>query len=160
MAIAVGEQIPDVELRMMTDQGAKPISSREALGNGTVVLFAVPGAFTKTCSEVHLPGFVLRAEDLSGKGVDKIACIAVNDAAVMDAWGKSQHATDSILMLGDGNADFARAMGLENDFSAAGMGVRSQRYAAVLKDGVVTYLGVEDAPGVNKSSAEAVLAAL
>jgi peroxiredoxin len=144
----------------MTDDGPKPVSSHEVLGHGKVALFAVPGAFTKTCSEVHLPGFVIRSEELAAKGVDTIACVSVNDAYVMGAWGDSQHATGIVKMLGDGNGDFTKAMGLDNDFSGGGMGIRSKRYAAILQDGVVSYLGVEDAPGVNKSSAETILANL
>jgi glutaredoxin/glutathione-dependent peroxiredoxin len=160
MTISVGDTIPEVSLRTMTTEGPKPISSSEALGTGKVVLFAVPGAFTPTCSDYHLPGFVLRADDLKAKGVDTIACIAVNDAFVMGAWGDAKEVGDSIVMLADGSADFAKAMGLEMDATGAGLGIRSQRYAAIIDDGVVTYLAVEPARGLDVSSADAILAAL
>jgi peroxiredoxin len=160
MAIAVGEAIPDVTLMTATAEGPHPVQSREVLGKGKVVLFAVPGAFTPTCSDHHLPGFVLRAEDIRAKGVDTIACIAVNDAFVMGAWGKDQKVGDSVLMLGDGNGEFTRAMGLEVDLSGPGLGIRSQRYAAIIEDGVVTALFVEPKPGLDVSSADSVLAAL
>jgi peroxiredoxin len=160
MTIAVGDQIPDVKLSTMTADGPRPISSREALGTGKVVLFGVPGAFTPTCSDYHLPGFVLRAEDLQAKGVDTIACISVNDAFVMGAWGAAQNVGDSVLLLADGNADFAKATGLEMDGSGFGMGTRSKRFAAILQDGVVTHLAVEPGGGLDVSSADAVLAVL
>jgi peroxiredoxin len=160
MAISVGDQIPEVSLRTMTSEGPKPISSTEALGTGKVVLFAVPGAFTPTCSDYHLPGFVLRADDLKAKGVDTIACIAVNDAFVMGAWGDAKEVGDSVVMLADGSADFAKAMGLEMDATGAGLGIRSQRYAAIIDDGVITHLAVEPARGLDVSSADSILAAL
>jgi peroxiredoxin len=160
MTIAVGDQIPDVKLSTMTADGPRPISSREALGTGKVVLFGVPGAFTPTCSDYHLHGFVLRAEDLQAKGVDTIACISVNDAFVMGAWGAAQNVGDSVLLLADGNADFAKATGLEMDGSGFGMGTRSKRFAAILQDGVVTHLAVEPGGGLDVSSADAVLAVL
>jgi len=160
MAITVGDRIPEVSLKKMGAEGPVTVSSKEVLGKGKVVLFAVPGAFTPTCSDYHLPGFVIRADDLSAKGVDTVACIAVNDAFVMGAWGESQNVGNSVVLLADGNADFARAVGLELDGTGFGMGVRSQRYAMVLEDGVVTYLGVEPGPGLSVSGADAVLAAL
>jgi glutaredoxin/glutathione-dependent peroxiredoxin len=160
MAISVGDRIPDVKLMTMTDDGPRPVQSGEALGKGRVVLFAVPGAFTPTCSDHHLPGFVLRADDLRAKGVDTIACLAVNDAFVMGAWGQSQNTGDSILMLADGNGEFTAEAGLEMDGSGFGLGTRSQRYAAILDDGVVTELLVEPAPGVDVSSADSVFAKL
>ena len=160
MAIEVGSEVPDVELRTMGPDGPQAVNSREVLGTGKVVLFAVPGAFTPTCSDYHLPGFVLRAEELTDAGVDTIACVAVNDAFVMNAWGESRDAGDKVLMLADGNADFAKAMGLERDASANGMGVRSQRYAAIIEDGVISHLAVEPARGLDVSSAESILAAL
>jgi peroxiredoxin len=160
MAISVGERIPDVKLMTMTDEGPRPVQSGDALGKGKVVLFAVPGAFTPTCSDHHLPGFVLRAEDLRAKGVDTIACVAVNDAFVMGAWGQVQNTGDSVLMLADGNGAFTAEMGLEMDGSGFGLGTRSQRYAAILDDGVVTELMVESAPGLDVSSADSVLAKL
>lgn len=160
MAISVGERIPDVKLMTMTDEGPRPVQSGDVLGKGRVVLFAVPGAFTPTCSDHHLPGFVLRADDIRAKGVDTIACVAVNDAFVMGAWGQSQNTGDAVLMLADGNGEFAAEMGLELDGSGFGLGTRSQRYAAILDDGVVTELMVESAPGLDVSSADSVLAKL
>jgi peroxiredoxin len=160
MTIAVGDRVPDVQLRTMTGEGPKPVSSAEALGTGKVVLFAVPGAFTPTCSDHHLPGFVVRADEIRAKGVDTIACISVNDPFVMGAWGRDQGVGDRVLMLADGNGEFTRAVGLELDGSGFGLGSRSQRYAAILEDGVVTSLFVEQKPGLDVSSAESVLAAL
>jgi peroxiredoxin len=157
---AVGDKIPDVTFRTMTSEGPKPVQSTEILGSGKVVLFAVPGAFTPTCSDYHLPGFVLRAEELASKGVDKVVCTSVNDAFVMDAWGKSRNVGDKVTMLADGSGDFAKAMGLDRDASANGMGVRSQRYAAIIENGVITHLAVEPAPGLDVSSAESILKAL
>jgi glutaredoxin/glutathione-dependent peroxiredoxin len=130
------------------------------LGKGKVVLFAVPGAFTPGCSRIHLPGFVQQAQDVTDKGVDTIACIAVNDAFVMDAWGKDQQVGDSIMMLADGNGDFTEAMGLVMDGTGIGLGKRSKRYAAIIEDGVIKSLDVETAPGVDVSSCAAVLSRL
>ena len=160
MTIAVGDSIPDVQLRTMTSEGPKPVSSSEVLGKGKVVLFAVPGAFTPTCSDHHLPGFVLRADEIRAKGVDTIVCLSVNDPFVMGAWGRDQEVGDRVLMVADGNGEFTRAVGLELDGSGFGLGTRSQRYAAILEDGVVTSLFVEQKPGLDVSSAESVLAAL
>ena len=160
MTIAIGDEIPDVELRTMVRKTPEAIRSRDALGKGRVVLFAVPGAFTPTCSDYHLPGFVHRADELFAKNVDTVACISVNDPFVMGAWGRDQKVGDKVLMLADGNGEFTRAMGLEADMSGAGLGARSQRYAAVLDDGIVTALFVETERGLHVSSAEAVLAAL
>jgi peroxiredoxin len=160
MTISVGDPIPDVKLMTPTADGPKPVQSGEALGSGTVVLFAVPGAFTPTCSDHHLPGFVLRADALAAKGVDTVACVSVNDAFVMGAWGEARGVDGKVTMLADGNGDFARAMGLELDGHGFGLGTRSQRYAAVVKDGVVTALLVEPGPGLEASSVESVLAKL
>lgn len=160
MALSVGDRIPEVELRKMGPEGPQPVSSLEALGSGKVVLFAVPGAFTPTCSDYHLPGFVVRAEELRAKGVDRIACISVNDPFVMGAWGEAQQVGDQVLMLADGSGAFAQAAGLSQDLGPAGLGLRSRRYAAILQDGVVTHLAVEQGGGLEVSSAEAVLAAL
>ena len=143
MTIKVGDTIPSMKLMMATADG--------------VVLFAVPGAFTPTCSAKHLPGFVQNADALKGKGVDTIACISVNDAFVMGAWGKDQGTGDKVLMLADGSAMFAKALGLEMDITARGMGVRSQRYALVAEDGKVTHLGVEAPGGFEASKAETIL---
>jgi peroxiredoxin (alkyl hydroperoxide reductase subunit C) len=136
------------------------MSTGDIFKGKTVVLFAVPGAFTPTCSARHLPGFVENAQAFSDKGVETIACIAVNDAFVMGAWGRDQGTEGKILMLADGSADFAQAMGLELDLTARGMGVRSQRYALVAENGVVTFLGVEEGGAFEASKAETVLAAL
>ena len=134
MAIAVGDSIPDVQLRTMTGEGPKPVSSTEVLGKGKVVLFAVPGAFTPTCSDHHLPGFVVRADEIRAKGVDTIVCLSVNDPFVMGAWGADQEVGDRVLMVADGNGEFTRAIGLELDGSGVGLGSRSQRYAAILEE--------------------------
>jgi peroxiredoxin len=160
MAIKVGDRIPDVKLMTMTGEGPKPVQSGEVLGSGTVVLFAVPGAFTPTCSDYHLPGFVLRADDLKGKGVETVACLAVNDPFVMGAWGEAQDVDGKVTMLSDGNGEFTGAIGLEMDGSGFGLGTRSQRYAAIIEDGVVRELLVEPGPGLEVSSADAVLAKL
>ena len=157
MAISVGDRIPDVKLMTVTEDGVAPVQSGEVLGKGKVVLFAVPGAFTPTCSDHHLPGFVLRADELLAKGVDSVACVSVNDAFVMGAWGEAQGVDGKVTMLADGNGDFARAMGLELDGSGFGLGTRSQRYAAVIKDGVLSDLMVEPGPGLEVSSADKVL---
>ncbi|HEX6237886.1 MAG TPA: peroxiredoxin [Acidimicrobiales bacterium] len=160
MAISVGDGIPDVELMTMTGDGPQLVRSGDVLGEGKVVLFAVPGAFTPTCSDHHLPGYVLRAEDIKAKGVDTIACLAVNDAFVMGAWGRAQGTDGKVTMLADGNGDFTAEMGLELDGRGFGLGTRSQRYAAILEDGVVRELFVEQGPGLDVSSADAVLAKL
>jgi glutaredoxin/glutathione-dependent peroxiredoxin len=144
----------------MTADGPAPVQSGDVLGKGKVVLFAVPGAFTPTCSDHHLPGFVLRADELEAKGVDTIACLAVNDAFVMGAWGEARGADGKVLMLADGNGEFTAAVGLEMDGSGFGLGTRSQRYAAIIEDGVVTDLAVESAPGLDVSSVESVIARL
>ena len=154
----VGDKIPDVEVRVMNAEGApETVKTGDVLGTGKVVLFAVPGAFTPGCSKIHLPGYVENADELKGKGVDTIACIAVNDAWVMDAWAKDQGAEGKVLMLADGSAAFTKAMGLDVDRTALGMGVRSQRYSALIEDGVITSLDVEPAPGVDVSSCSAML---
>ena len=160
MSIAVGDKVPDVEVMTMGPEGPQSVRTGEVLGTGKVVLFAVPGAFTPGCSKIHLPGYVQHGDELKAKGVSTIACIAVNDPWVMEAWGDAQGATGKILMLADGNGDFAQAMGLEVDLSVAGLGSRSQRYAAVIDDGVITSLDVEPNPGVDVSKCENVLAKL
>lgn len=160
MPIAVGDKIPDVEVRTLNGQTPETVRTGEVLGQGKVVLFAVPGAFTPTCSDYHLPGFVVRADDLRQKGVDTVACVAVNDAFVMGAWGKAQKVDGKVVMLADGNGDFAKAMGLDMDASAVGLGLRSQRYAAIIDNGTLTTLLVESGPGLDVSSVESVLRAL
>lgn len=160
MTIAIGERIPDLSLSTVADGAPKPISTGEVFGGKRVVLFAVPGAFTPTCSARHLPGYVEQLEALKAKGIDTVACLAVNDAFVMGAWAQSQGAPADILMLADGNAALTRALGLELDATGFGMGIRAKRFALVARDGVVEQLWVE-APGEFKvSAAEAVLAAL
>lgn len=154
----VGDRIPDVEVRVLNAEGApEAVKTSDVLGSGKVVLFAVPGAFTPGCSKTHLPGYVANADDLKAKGVDTIACIAVNDAWVMGAWSKDQGADGKVLMLADGSGDFATAMDLVNDLSGAGLGKRSKRYAAVIEDGVITSLDVEEGGGITVSACEAVL---
>ena len=151
MTISVGDRLPDVELRVVTADGPTVVKSGEVLGTGKVVLFAVPGAFTPGCSNVHLPGFVERADELKAKGITTIACVAVNDPFVMDAWGKAHGVGDDILMLSDGNGEFAAAMGLELDGRGAGLGTRSKRYAAIVEDGVLSSLDVDE-KGIDLSS--------
>jgi peroxiredoxin len=160
VALSVGDTIPNVKLMTMTDEGLKPVQSADALGTGKVVLFAVPGAFTPTCSDHHLPGFVMQADEILAAGVDRIACVSVNDAFVMGAWGNAQGTGDKILMLADGGGEFTAATGLGLDLSGPGLGTRSQRYAAILQDGVVQELFVEKDTGVDVSSADSVLKAL
>jgi glutaredoxin/glutathione-dependent peroxiredoxin len=156
MAIEVGSKIPDVGVKVLRDGAPTTVQTADVLGTGKVVLIAVPGAFTPGCSKLHLPGYVQNADALRAKGVDTIACISVNDAWVMDAWGEAQGAGD-IVMLADGNGEFAAAMGLTLDGSGAGLGTRSQRYAAVIEDGVITDLEVEPKPGVDVSSCDNLL---
>ena len=160
MTIAVGDQIPDVELWKVTDDGFTSVRSTEVLGEGKVVLFAVPGAFTPTCSDHHLPGFVIRSDEILAKGVDRIVGLSVNDPFVMKAWARDQNVGDAVVLVADGNGAFTKAMGLEMDGSAVGLGTRSQRYAAVIEKGVVTGLFVEPERGLTVSSAESVLSAL
>jgi peroxiredoxin len=160
MAISVGDSIPDVKLTAVSPSGSNPVQSSDVLGKGKVVLFAVPGAFTPTCSEQHLPGFLVRADEIKAKGVDTIACLAVNDPFVMGAWAGSQDGEGQLTFLADGNGDFTAAVGLEFDGSGFGLGTRSQRYAAIIEDGVVKELLVEPAAGLDVSSAESILAKL
>ena len=160
MTIAVGDRLPDVEVHVPTADGPKRVRTGELLGSGTAVLFGVPGAFTPTCSDYHLPGFVLRADDLRTKGVGTIACMSVNDAFVMGAWGDARDVGDSVVLVADGSADLTRALGLELDLSGGGLGVRSQRFAMILQDGVVRDLAVEAGTGLDVSTADAVLAKL
>ena len=160
MAIAVGDKVPDVKVWTFGDKGPEATTSAEVLGKGKVVLFGVPGAFTPTCSDHHLPGFVLRAEELRAKGADRVVCVSVNDPFVMGAWAEDQKVGDSVVMLADGNGDLAEAMGLTMDGSGFGLGSRVQRFAAIIEDGVVTWLAVEPGPGLTVSSVEEVLKAL
>jgi len=160
MTIKVGDKAPAAKIKQMTPEGPKDLDTGEFFKGKTVVLFAVPGAFTPTCSAKHLPGFVEKAAEIKGKGVDVIACLSVNDAFVMNAWGKDQKAEGKVQMLADGNGDFTRAMGLELDGSGYGLGKRSQRYAMVVKDGVVKALNVEKPGAFEVSSADAILKAI
>lgn len=159
MTIQVGDKIPHSTLSIMGDSGPSDIETDELFSGKKVVLFAVPGAFTPTCSARHLPGFVDQADEILARGVDTIACMAVNDVFVMNAWGKSARA-DRIKMLADGNGEFTRALGLELDATAWGMGQRSQRFALIADDGVVSDLFVEESGEFRVSSAEHVLSRL
>jgi glutaredoxin/glutathione-dependent peroxiredoxin len=157
MTVSVGDKLPSTTLIKATDNGPEAVTSDEFFAGRKVALFSVPGAFTPTCSAKHLPGFIDKAEELKAKGVDEIACTAVNDAFVMGAWGKSADAGDKITMLADGNAEFAKAVGLTMDGSKFGLGERGQRFSMIVNDGVVEQLNVE-APGEFKvSSAEHLL---
>ena len=157
MAISVGDRLPDATFAVMGGEGPDQKTTADIFGGKKVVLFAVPGAFTPTCSKQHLPGFVANADKIKAKGIDAIACTAVNDVFVMDAWGKSAGAGDQVVMLADGSADFAKKLGLEMDLSERGLGMRSKRYAMIVEDGVVKALEIEDAPGsAEKSGAEAI----
>jgi peroxiredoxin len=159
MSIKVGDQIPTSTLSVMTDTGPEPVSTHELFSGKKVVLFSVPGAFTPTCSAKHLPGFVEHAEAILARGVDTIACMAVNDVFVMHAWGKSARA-ENILMLADGNGEFTGALGLELDATAFGMGQRSQRFALIAENGRVTDLFIEGPGEFRVSSADHVLSKL
>ncbi|MFC2991346.1 peroxiredoxin [Halomonas tibetensis] len=152
------QKIPDVTIKTNGSDGPRDVSTGELFAGKRVVLFAVPGAFTPGCSNTHMPGFVIKADEILAKGVDTIACMAVNDAFVMDAWQQTQNA-EAFTMLADGNADFTKAIGTEMDASGGGMGIRSKRFALIANDGVVEYMGI-DTKGVEKSSAETVLAQL
>ncbi|MEM7540177.1 MAG: peroxiredoxin [Pseudomonadota bacterium] len=159
MAIKAGEKMPSGALTVMTADGPGPMTTDELFSGKKVVLFSVPGAFTPACSAKHLPGFIEKAADIKGKGVDTIGCIAVNDVFVMDAWGKAQGAGESVMMLADGNGDYTKALGLELDASGFGMGTRGLRFALVIEDGVAAQVHLESAPtDVDASSAENILA--
>jgi peroxiredoxin len=160
MAISVGDTIPDIRVMTSGPEGPTHVQTAEVLGSGKVVLFAVPGAFTPTCSDYHLPSYVIRHDDLVAKGVDTVACISVNDPFVMAAWGEDQQVGDTVTLLADGNGEFAEAVGLVMDGSGFGLGSRSQRYAMVLQDGVVTALHVEPGAGLTVSAADAILQVL
>jgi len=158
--IKVGEKLPDVQFNVPTSEGMKQMRTAEIFGGKTVALFAVPGAFTPTCSAKHLPSFREHAATLRDKGVDAIACTSVNDHFVMSAWAKDQNVVDDIVMLADGSGEFAKAVGLDADFSKFGMGSRSKRYSMIVKDGVVQTLNVEEAGEYKVSSAEHLLSQL
>jgi peroxiredoxin len=160
MTIKVGDKLPSISLKYMNKDGMQTATTDELFKGKKAVLFGLPGAFTPTCSAKHLPGFVSNAEELKKKGVEVIACLSVNDAFVMDAWGKAQNAGEKVLMLADGNADFAKATGLTMDGTGYGMGLRTSRWAMVLEDGKVKTLNVEAPGAFEVSSAEAVMKAL
>tara|TARA_B100000678_G_scaffold284661_1_gene286566 strand:+ start:32806 stop:33288 length:483 start_codon:yes stop_codon:yes gene_type:complete len=160
MSISVGDKLPQTTFMTMGTNGPEPVDSEEFFKGQTVALFAVPGAFTPTCSAKHLPGFKEKASDLKSKGIDKIACTSVNDVFVMNAWGKDQSVGDDIVMLADGNGAFAKSIGLELDGSGFGMGSRSQRYSMIVEDGTVTKLNVESGPSFEVSSADYMLGQL
>ncbi len=160
MTIQVSEKMPSGAFGVMTEAGPGAISSDELFAGKKVVLVSVPGAFTPTCSDSHLPGFVQQADELLAKGVDTIACMSVNDVFVMQAWGADQQVGDKVMMLADGNGEYAKALDLEMDASAFGMGTRAQRFAIVVDDGTATHVAVE-APGkLDVSTADAILANL
>ena len=160
MTIKQGDKLPSATLKIMGPDGPREVSVEDFFGGRKVVLFAVPGAFTRTCSAKHLPGFVGHADEILAKGVDAIACVSVNDVFVMNAWGKDRGVGDKVMMLADGNGEYARALGLEMDGTAFGMGMRGQRFAIIVDDGTATHVAVE-APGkFEVSKAEAILDAL
>ncbi len=156
MSIQVGDRVPQATLKVMGEQGPQDLTTDELFAGKKTVLFAVPGAFTPTCSAAHLPGYVVNADKIKDKGVDNIVCMSVNDAFVMSAWGDSQNA-DNIIMAADGNGELTQALGLELDASGFGMGKRSQRFALIAEDGVVKHLAVEEGGGLDVSAAEAVM---
>ena len=158
MAIQVGDRLPNIELQVMGSNGPEKVQTGDLFAGKKVVLFAVPGAFTPTCSAAHLPGFVVDADTLKAKGVDSIICTSINDTFVMDAWGKA-HNAEQIIMLADGLGEFAGALGLTQDRTASQMGIRSQRYAMIVNDGVVEVLNIDE-KGLETTSSEAILAAL
>ena len=161
MTIKVGDKIPSATLRQVTPEGPKEITTDEFFAGKKVALFAVPGAFTPACSQRHLPAYVDKAADIKAKGIDEIACVAVNDAAVMGAWGKEQRTEGKVSMLADGSGDFVRALGLELDLSKNGLGIRSKRYSMLVEDGTVKKLNLEPAPGkVEVSGGDTLLAQL
>ena len=154
MSIKPGERLPDATFMTMTAEGPAPVTTADLTAGKTVALFAVPGAFTPTCSARHLPGFVQKAGELKARGIDTIACTSVNDVFVMDAWGKDQGAGSDVVMLADGNGDFAEAVGLTMDGSKFGMGKRAQRFAMIIRDGVVEHVFVEEPGDFKVSSAD------
>ncbi len=160
MTLKVGDKIPSSTLTTMTADGPGPVNTDEYFAGRKIVVFSVPGAFTPTCSAKHLPGFVENAEAFKAKGIDEVACFAVNDVFVMHAWGKASGAEGKVTMLADGSGTFTKAIGLEMDASAFGMGMRSKRFAMIVEDGTVTELNVEDPGAFQVSSAEHILSQL
>jgi len=159
MSLSVGDKLPEVTFHKLGESGPEALSTNDIFSGKKVVVFAVPGAFTPTCSNAHLPGFVIKADEIKAKGVDTIVCLAVNDAFVMGAWGEQQNA-EHLLMLADGAGAFTKAIGTDIDLSAPGMGIRSNRYAMIVDDGVVTHFAQEQPKEFKVSSAEAILEAL
>ncbi len=157
MSIQVGEKMPDGKFKQMTADGPKDLTTAELFTGKRVLLFAVPGAFTPTCDKKHLPGYISQIDQLRAKGIDTVACVAVNDVFVMNAWGKSAGADGKVLMLADGNGDYAKALGLQMDATGFGMGLRSQRFALLIKNGVAERVDVEPAGAFKVSSAEEML---
>jgi len=160
MTIKAGDRIPDATLYRMGGNGPEPVATGDYFKGRKVVVFGLPGAFTPTCSAKHVPGYLEHAGEFADKGVDAIACISVNDAFVMGAWGKDQGVGDKIDMLGDGSAEFSKAAGLDQDLGGRGFGIRSKRYAMIVDDGVVKNIAVEEGGGLDVSAAEKMLAAL
>ena len=160
MAIGVGDKIPSGALETMRAEGPGPVTTEELFGGKKVVLFAVPGAFTPTCSAKHLPGFVEKAGEMKAKGVDTIACLAVNDVFVMDAWGKDQNAAGKVEMLADGSAALTKELGTVLDLTDRGLGVRSSRYSMIVEDGTVTQINLEEGGGFEVSDADTILSQL
>lgn len=157
MTIAVGQRLPDATFKTSTAEGPKELSTADVFGGKKVVLFGVPGAFTPTCNNNHLPGYIENRDAILGKGVDKIAVVAVNDVFVMGAWARSTGGDGKILFLADGSGDFARAAGLDIDLSKGGLGLRSKRFSMIVEDGTVTALNIEDAPGMVANSGAATI---
>lgn len=160
MTIQVGDKVPSVTLTHMGSGGPEAVSTDDLFAGKKVILFAVPGAFTPTCSAKHLPGYIEHADDLRQKGIDSIVCVAVNDVFVMDAWGKHQGAGDKITMIADGDAMLTKALGVELDLQGKGLGLRSQRYAMLIDDGVVKSISIDPPGTFEKSGADAMLAQL
>ena len=159
MAISVGDKLPDGTLAVFKDGAPAEVSTADLFGGKRVALFAVPGAFTPTCSQAHLPSFVTNADNLKSKGIDSIVCLSVNDVFVMDAWGKSQNAND-IIMAADGSAAFTESIGMTFDLVVRGLGMRSQRYSMIVNDGIVEALNLDDPGKFEVSGAEQILEAL
>ena len=160
MTIQVGDRIPSTTVQEMQEKGVTNISTDELFAGKKVVVFALPGAFTRTCSALHLPGYVAKSDEMFAKGVDSILCLSVNDAYVMDAWGKQHNVDGKVRMIADGSIKFTSAVGLEVDLSKGGMGIRSQRYAMVVNDGVVETLNIEEPRAFEVSDADTILASL
>lgn len=160
MSIAIGDKLPSADLYRMGEKGPEKVASDKLFSGRKTVLFAVPGAFTPTCSQAHLPGYVVKADELLAKGVDQIVCLSVNDPFVMQAWGRQQNAEDKIMMIADPDGDFTAKLGLELDLSARGLGRRSQRYAMIVDDGTVTHLNIDEAGKLETSDADTMLGLL